>query len=254
MSGPELIARVNSWEETRLKMAKERSSKRPRVRLGRPPKDLAGDVKNRILDAAQQVFLKRGFQGASIDEIAATAPASKPTIYAHFPGKEALFAAIVARIIDGLADFTDYVPKGHTVQDRLMNLGIEILERFIDETVDVARVTIAESGRFPELSCHVHDAAHERADKAVARLLSEAIGTPGRASKSHASKGPTSKGPFSAKRSVATTRIFLDLILLPMFMRSLIGGDAKTLRKETLTFVRERVRFFLAACETDWDH
>jgi AcrR family transcriptional regulator len=224
-------------------MAKERSSKRPRVRLGRPPKDLAGDVRNRILDAAQQVFLKRGFQGASIDEIAATAPASKPTIYAHFPGKEALFAAIVARIIDGLADFTDYEPKGHTIQDRLTNLGTEILERFIDETVDVARVTIAESGRFPELSCHVHDAAHQRADKAVARLLSEAIGTPRRAS----------KGPFSAKRSVATTRIFLDLILLPMFMRSLMGGEAKTLRKETLSFVRERVRFFLAACEADWD-
>jgi AcrR family transcriptional regulator len=225
-------------------MAKERSSKRPRVRLGRPPKDLAGDVKNRILDAAQQVFLKRGFQGASIDEIAATAPASKPTIYAHFPGKEALFAAIVARIIDGLADFTDYVPKGRTIQDRLTNLGTEILERFIAETVDVARVTIAESGRFPELSCHVHDAAKERADRAVARLLSQAIGTPGRAS----------KGPFSAKRSVATTRIFLDLILLPMFMQSLMGGEAKTLRKEMLSFVRERVRFFLAACEVDWDH
>jgi AcrR family transcriptional regulator len=225
-------------------MAKERSSKRPRNRLGRPPKDLAGDVKNRILDAAQQVFLKRGFQGASIDEIAATAPASKPTIYAHFPGKEALFTAIVARIIDGLADFTDYVPKGRTLQDRLTNLGTEILERFIDETVDVARVTIAESGRFPELSCHVHDAAHDRADKAVAHLLSEAMGTPGRAS----------KGPFSAKRSVATTRIFLDLILLPMFMRSLMGGEAKALRKEMPPFVRERVRFFLAACEADWDH
>jgi AcrR family transcriptional regulator len=225
-------------------MAKDRSSKRPRARLGRPPKDLAGDVKNRILDAAQQVFLKRGFQGASIDEIAATAPASKPTIYAHFPGKEALFSAIVARIIDGLADFTDYVPKGRTVQERLTNLGTEILERFIDETVDVARVTIAESGRFPELSCHVHDAAHERADRAVACLLSEAIGTPGRAS----------KGPFSPKRSVATTRIFLDLILLPMFMRSLMGGEAKTLRKEMLSFVRERVRFFMAACEVDWDH
>ena len=59
--------------------------KRPRP--GRPPKDLAGDVKARILDAAQRVFLKRGYQGASLDEIAQTAPASKPTIYAHFRGR-----------------------------------------------------------------------------------------------------------------------------------------------------------------------
>ena len=43
---------------------------------------MAGDVKARILDAAQRVFLKRGYQSASLDEIAKVAPASKPTIYA----------------------------------------------------------------------------------------------------------------------------------------------------------------------------
>ena len=83
-------------------MAKSAKAKRA-ARPGRPPKDLAGDVEGRILDAAERVFLERGFQSASIDEIAARAPASKPTIYGHFAGKEALFAAVVARIIDGLA-------------------------------------------------------------------------------------------------------------------------------------------------------
>ena len=81
-------------------MAKNKGSKR-----GRPPKDLAGDVQTRILDAAQQLFLERGFHSTSIDEIAETAPASKPTIYAHFPGKEALFTAVVGRTINGSTDF-----------------------------------------------------------------------------------------------------------------------------------------------------
>lgn len=223
-------------------MIRERTSKRPRARLGRPPKDLAGDVKDRILDAAQQVFLKRGFQGASIDEIAATAPASKPTIYAHFPGKEALFAAVVARVVNGLTDFADYVPKGHTVKERLASLGTEIVERLIDDTIDVARATIAEAERFPQLSRHVHAAAQSRAADAISHVLSDAATLPSRAP----------KGPFSVKRSVATAQIFLDLVLLPMMMRSLMGADAKALRKETASFVRERVSFFLAACEADW--
>ena len=61
-----------------------------------------------------------------------------------------------------------------------------------------------------------------------------------------------SKGPFSAKRSLATTQIFMDLILLPMLMRALMGEGAKELRSELPPFVRERVSFFLAACEADW--
>ena len=90
-------------------VSKHNDLKRPRP--GRPPKDLAGDVKARILDAAQRVFLKRGYQGASLDEIAEMAPASKPTIYAHFEGKEALFEAVVARVIAGLTNFEGFEPR-----------------------------------------------------------------------------------------------------------------------------------------------
>src|SRR5271155_1948356 len=67
------------------------------VRSGRPPRDLAGEVEERILDAAAKVFLERGFEDASVDEIADVARAGKPTIYARFPGKEALFAAVISR-------------------------------------------------------------------------------------------------------------------------------------------------------------
>ena len=93
-------------------VSKQKDLKRPRP--GRPPKDLAGDVKVRILDAAQRVFLQRGYQSASLDEIAEMAPASKPTIYAHFEGKEALFEAVVARVIAGLTNFEGFEPKGRT--------------------------------------------------------------------------------------------------------------------------------------------
>ena len=213
-----------------------------RRRLGRPPKDLAGDVKARILDAAQRVFLERGYQSASIDEIAEGAPASKPTIYAHFEGKEALFEAVVAHVLDGLTDFGGFEAKGRTVQDKLAGLGIEVVERFIDETVGITRATIAEADRFPALSRHVHEAGRDRAAAAVSHVLNDATHTLSRGS----------KGPFGPKRSLTTAQIFMDLILLPMLMRALMGEGTRDLRGELPAFVRERVGFFLAACEADW--
>jgi AcrR family transcriptional regulator len=223
-------------------MAKNRSSKRPHVRLGRPPKDLAGEVESRILDAAQRVFLAKGYQGASMDEISELAPASKPTIYSHFPGKEALFAAIVTRVINGLTGFEGYKPGGRTVQDKLTSLGTELVERFIKDTVGVTRVTIAVADRFPALSRHLHEAARDRAADAVSHLLEEAAHPLSR----------TSKDQFSSKRSIATAQIFMDLILLPMLMRSLMGDEARVLRSDLPSFIRERVNFFLAACEASW--
>ena len=52
-----------------LKKIPAAKAKRAAVRCGRPPKELAGEVDARILDAARKVFLERGFEGASIDEI-----------------------------------------------------------------------------------------------------------------------------------------------------------------------------------------
>jgi AcrR family transcriptional regulator len=219
-------------------MAKGRALKRRRGRLGRPPKDLAGDVKARILDAAERLFLKNGFQSASIDEIAELAPASKPTIYAHFPGKEALFGAVVARLTKGLAEFDGYEAKGRTLQDKLIALGTEIAEKTIKDLVGVARAVIAEADRLPELSRHLYDATRDRALTAVSQVLSDA-----------AHKLPDApKRLFATKRSAATAQIFMDLILLPMLIRSLLGYETKALEKELPSFVRERVNFFLAAC------
>jgi AcrR family transcriptional regulator len=226
--------------EVKPMVSKRNDSKRPRQ--GRPPKDLAGDVKARILDAAQRVFLKKGYQGASLDEIAEVAPASKPTIYAHFPGKEALFEAVVARVLEGLTNFEGFEPKGRTVQDKLASLGSEVVERFIEETLGITRATIAEAERFPALSRHVHEAGRDQAAAAVSHVLTDATLTLSRGS----------KGPFGPKRSITTAQIFMDLILLPMLMRALMGEGAKDLRSELPTFVRERVSFFLAACEADW--
>src|SRR5258707_13514790 len=84
---------------TRISPTKARSVTRSPVRSGRPPNELAGEVEERILDAARKMFLDRGFEGASIEEIADVARSGKPTIYARFRDTKALFTAAVTRYV-----------------------------------------------------------------------------------------------------------------------------------------------------------
>lgn len=49
-----------------------------------------------LLDAARDVFLKAGYQGARLDDIAAEAGFTKGALYWHFPNKQALFLALIA--------------------------------------------------------------------------------------------------------------------------------------------------------------
>lgn len=64
----------------------------PKSGPGRP-KDLG--KRAAILEAAKQMFTQGGFDGASMDQIAAAAGVSKLTVYSHYGDKEALFVAVV---------------------------------------------------------------------------------------------------------------------------------------------------------------
>ncbi|MDQ2701705.1 MAG: TetR/AcrR family transcriptional regulator [Pseudomonadota bacterium] len=57
------------------------------------PKDL--EKGSAILDAARRLFTTQGFDGSSMDQIAAAAGVSKLTVYSHYGDKETLFAAVV---------------------------------------------------------------------------------------------------------------------------------------------------------------
>src|SRR3954466_2627689 len=72
-------------------MAAAAETQPPRKRLS------AEDRRAAILDAALEVFAKRGYNGASIDEIAQAAGISKALIYEHFPSKKDLHVSLLER-------------------------------------------------------------------------------------------------------------------------------------------------------------
>ena len=208
-------------------------------RCGRPPRELAGEVEERILNAAGRVFLERGFEGASVEEIAEAASAGKPTIYARFPNKQALFTAVIARLVRRNTDLGVLSCGDGALEERLEALARVILTRLLSpETIGLIRVAVAEARRFPDLATSVSSMGRTRPMEAVARLFGE-----------WAASGDIGASPaFAAEKLPETARRFLDLVVLPMLVRALFGEDLSALNAEIGAHAARAAAFFLAAC------
>jgi AcrR family transcriptional regulator len=209
------------------------------ARSGRPRRESAGEVEERILAAASKVFLERGFDGASIEEIAVEARAGKPTIYARFPGKEALFSAVVAGKVHHSARFDCPAAVGFSSEERLKTLAVALLHKALgSEAVGLVRVAVAESRRFPELASRVGRMARDRGNETLAGILGELA----------KSDEMGALPAFAPDRLAATARRFIDVVVMPIATRALFGEDVKTLNAEIGPHVADSVAFFLAAC------
>jgi AcrR family transcriptional regulator len=125
-----------------------------------------------IVRMAIQTFVERGFEKASMDDVAARASTTKRTVYAHFGSKEGLFRAALARAVEL---FLSELP---TLGDT-SNPGVE-LEAFASRfselctwrgAVRLQRVVMAESERFPDLGGMLHREIIETAERTVADYL-----------------------------------------------------------------------------------
>jgi AcrR family transcriptional regulator len=223
--------------------AKKASAGRAAVRFGRPPKELAGEVDERILDAARRVFVERGFEGASIDEIAEVARAGKPTIYARLGDKRALFTTVVTRdIVSRITRFKDEVPPGATTEERLANLAAAIVHWTLEtDRMGLMRLAIAEASRFPDLASTISRTARELSTEVAARHLGEIT----------RSDQLGSLPAFAPERLATTARLFLDLVVVPFMLRALFEVNPKPLQAEIGPHVARSVAFFLAACRHD---
>jgi AcrR family transcriptional regulator len=210
------------------------------MRRGRPPKELEGEVDGRVLDAARNIFLARGFEGASMDEIAAAARAGKPTIYGRFGDKRALFTAVVERdVLSRIAQFNSVVPAEGTIEQRLTRMGIALLNWTLeDERMALMRLATAEVQRFPDLASSVSRTARQLSTEVAARFLGEI-----------ARSGELAALPaFAPEQLAATARSFLDLVVLPLLLRGLFEHKVEALQAEIGPHVEQSVAFFLAAC------
>ncbi len=92
-----------------------------------------------IVDIAVKVFLRRGYDGASLDQVAAAAGITKASIYYHADGKEALLARGAGRALDALFAVLDEVDarEGREI-DRLRHVVRRTVEITVERLPEVA--------------------------------------------------------------------------------------------------------------------
>lgn len=127
-------------------------SKRPAP--GRPTRQASEALMCHVLAVAQQEFLDRGFEGASIEGIAQAAGTSKLTLYRHFAGKKGLFVAVVEKLVAGYAArLSGLIDPASPPRDVLFRMGMLLADSyFTPEGRSLTRIMIGEVQRIDDLS------------------------------------------------------------------------------------------------------
>jgi TetR/AcrR family transcriptional regulator, mexJK operon transcriptional repressor len=130
-----------------------------------------------ILSAGHDLFLSNGYQGTSVDQIAASAEVSKQTVYKHFGDKQELLLAIVNNALESaVAPFLERIRALAATTDLeadLTALAADYLRAVLQEpVVQLRRLVIGEANRTPELAQLYYDRAPARTLAAFAECFS----------------------------------------------------------------------------------
>ena len=125
-----------------------------------------------IVRAAAKLFLESGYGETSMDAIAAAAEVSKRTVYSYFPGKDALFEAVMTDVCESRSDMMTNELPDEPAKDVLTSLGRGFLKVVAsDSVITTFRIAASESARFPELGDTFFRAGPQRSIDNLAAYL-----------------------------------------------------------------------------------
>lgn len=105
----------------------------------------------RILDAALKIFSEKGFVSASMDDIAAEAGLTKPTLYQYFPSKDELFTAMMSQERDHMLESFEY-PSASGMVAELYAFSWHYADVVLrPDMLNLARLIIGEAQRLPDV-------------------------------------------------------------------------------------------------------
>lgn len=100
--------------------------------------------REQLILISRTLFAEKGFDGTSIEEIAATAQVSKPVVYEHFGGKEGVYAVVVDREMQKLLGMiTEALAASHALV-KLERAALALL-RYIEESSEGFRILVRDS-------------------------------------------------------------------------------------------------------------
>ena len=125
---------------------------------GRPTKEETAQLSRDIREAALTLFLERGYEGTSLDDVAGAARTTKASVYVRFADKESLFTGVMRWAI-GRTDWPDPESKPldldglDNLEGALRSIADAALHRATHPSmVRLNQIAIAQAGRFPDLA------------------------------------------------------------------------------------------------------
>jgi TetR/AcrR family transcriptional regulator, mexJK operon transcriptional repressor len=189
-----------------------------------------------ILAAGQRLFLEHGYQGTSMDQVAASASVSKQTVYKHFREKRELLFAIVTDALDGTAAAIGHritaVGETTDLEADLTDLAGAYLRAVLQEpVVQLRRLVVGEANRLPELARLYYEHAPLRTLSSLADAFARLH----------------DRGLLTAPEPGLAAEHFAFLIVGKPIDQALFDGAAAALDAVDVdTYVRAGVRVFLA--------
>jgi TetR/AcrR family transcriptional regulator, mexJK operon transcriptional repressor len=190
-----------------------------------------------ILDAAEHVFLRDGYLGANMDELAARSGVSKQTVYAHFGSKEALFVELVSTMTTHTGDAVLHEMDDPATPAELPAFLTDYAERQLSAVLEprilrLRRLVIGEVERFPQLARVLWDSGPHRAMTSMADRFARL----------------TAAGWLRVDRPSQAASFFNWLIMSGPLNEAMLLGDRAVPKTAGLRrHCAEAVRIFLAA-------
>jgi TetR/AcrR family transcriptional repressor of mexJK operon len=157
-------------------IAEATSDRNGNPKAGRPTLDELERRKLKVMHVATSLFVRDGYAATSLVDIAKGAGVATRTVYQHFGDKEAIFRQVMfARETAAVLP-----PPALQPEDSLFDIMVKAANYIVDvslrpTTVDLMRLTIAESKRFPELTKKLTDATYSRFRTNVKGIFDELV-------------------------------------------------------------------------------
>jgi AcrR family transcriptional regulator len=129
----------------------------------------ADERRERILRAAEEVFAERGYQGASVTEIARRAGVVASVLYDHFPSKKELHIELLHRHTEALIARAAS-PVATSSAEELMRHSLERFFEFVEEHPFAARLLFRDPPTDPDVAAAQRQ-SQDRATQAIATLV-----------------------------------------------------------------------------------
>lgn len=134
-----------------------------------------------ILAAAVELFKEKGFERASMNELARRLGGSKATLYGYFPSKESLFVAVVKEVATGhlseaVAEISGDAVERSSLKDLLLRFGERMMVVLTNDAsaLMVYRMVVGEAGH-SNVGQLFHDSGPAQLNEALVALFARAV-------------------------------------------------------------------------------